>query len=1000
MLTIGLLSPVAIVVFNYGVPIEIIVFGLLLAGYRGPEYLRGRRSSQQDDHRDAADPQASGGSDSQRDENSSSKQPAKETGGLTSWRSKLSWRSKASDGTKRGGRDSDEGSWRRRDGGDAKSRRQGDDPKKERSSGALAALKQKAGPQQQWRSLINKFTPEKFEKLCEQLLETLPKDTEGKTVTDEEFRQVLKDLLALIFEASSRQHQYTEMYTDLCQKLLEFVGKQRPELDGKSCVWEKCQVIFQTVVLKTPDIPENLPEDELMDRKAKHKEKMVGMVKFGGDLVSRGLVPCEGVMQWIHTLLSEKTQEVYAEDGTAAAREKDMEQREVQLEVLCAILASMGSSLSDSKTWSDDDRLVIEDVFTQLEQLSMDTANLSLRIRCLIRDILDLRMAHWKEKAGKLKPTMLQQRKKESDEEQGEGDEDGKGKTWMDPQLIASLQAVEHHLEVIEDKEAKLTRVKALIQLYHLIQEKQIVIVANSSSVKKVVDLIAESFKEIDFKALDFSTPEQTRKKSISAFQQGETSILVMASEVSTRRDFDFGKAATVLVNYDFPMTLQLYLYRLFKRADSNTHVYTFFSPHFDVRHTVALMAAMDGAKQKIPPALQKLKDQIKSDNSGKSKGDGGEGKPRRSPKGPETRQVSDADAQADAGDASWKSRRQGDGDVRRDDRDRRGDDRRDDPRAERRGDDRRDERRGDDRRDERRGDDRRDDRRGDDRRDDRDRDRPRDDDRWEDRRRDNDRDRDRGGGDAREKAKSGQGDWRDERRRTEGKEDSTAAPPVVLQRSRSEQGSGEDAQTRRRELLRRAETATPTTARSEDVAPEGRDARPRVSQAPSQGSARRPDGAARQARRDHGGEAPDEPGSSRHERAPWFDPALGDQTGELRRTATGRSQASTLDRPDRRADGGDSRWHFEPDRPKATVAGNSSSSAGAADRRDGARPRRQPDDSTPAADEGDREQRRLGDRPREGPSDGRTPLSRVANTATARFTPSGEALRQRAAPQ
>ena len=30
------------------------------------------------------------------------------------------------------------------------------------------------------------------------------------------------------------------------------------------------------------------------------------MVKFRGDLVGRGLVPAEGVMTWIHTLLSEK----------------------------------------------------------------------------------------------------------------------------------------------------------------------------------------------------------------------------------------------------------------------------------------------------------------------------------------------------------------------------------------------------------------------------------------------------------------------------------------------------------------------------------------------------------------------------------------------------------------------------------------------------------------------------------------------------------------------
>ena len=37
-----------------------------------------------------------------------------------------------------------------------------------------------------------------------------------------------------------------------------------------------------------------------------------------------------------------------------------MEKREIQLEVLCAILASMGSSLSDPTVWSEENRLVIE----------------------------------------------------------------------------------------------------------------------------------------------------------------------------------------------------------------------------------------------------------------------------------------------------------------------------------------------------------------------------------------------------------------------------------------------------------------------------------------------------------------------------------------------------------------------------------------------------------------------------------------------------------------
>jgi len=225
-------------------------------------------------------------------------------------------------------------------------------------------------------------------------------------------------------------------------------------------------------------------------------------------------------------------------------------------------------------------------------------------------------------------------------------------------------------------------------------------------------------------------------------------------------------------------------------------------------------------------------------------------------------------------------------------------------------------------------------------------------------------------------------------------KEDSPRATPTVLQRPRGEQGASEDSQVRRREVLRRQESGS--AAGPEESGADGRESAGRA-RAPqttpsSQGGPRRVEIASRGGRQ-NSGETPDE--SSRHERAPWFDPNIGDQSGELRRTSTGRSQASsTGDRSDRgkaSAESGEastgSRWHAEPDRAKAPASvTTSSSSAAPPDRRDGVRLRRQPDDSEAAGEEGERERRPLGDK---GP-DGRTPLSRVANTATARFTPAG----------
>mmetsp|Transcript_16377 Transcript_16377/g.28761 ORF Transcript_16377/g.28761 Transcript_16377/m.28761 type:complete len:836 (+) Transcript_16377:38-2545(+) len=665
MLTVVVLSPVAIFCFRNGVPIEIIVFSLLCAGYKGPRLVRRSPGPAPESSTGSETP---GSSESVSDESvldSDTTPNSGETKPLVSWRP---WRASHRADSERSG-----GAWRNTE---AKHKNANARPAAKveaaRPKSGLAMLK-KNTPQTRWRSIINKFTPEKFEKLYEQLIDTLPTpladsnskpaesdaaaagDGEKTTCCDAEFGKVLEELLSLIFDACSRQHQYTEMYTDLCSKILQSVEKQRPNLDGRSCVWERCQNIFQNIVLKPAEIPADLPEDEFMDRKAKHKEKMVGMVKFGGDLVGRGLVPPEGVMTWIHTLLNEKTEECFSEEQDA--QDKDIEKREVQLEVLCAILASMGSSLSDRNTWSEENRLVIEDVFEQLEQLSVDAERLSVRIRCLIRDVLDLRMAQWKEKAGKLKPTTLKERKGEDDNvdtnlrseapEFVPGSKGGslwssdrllEAKPWMDPQLLAALQLVEHHLEVIEGKDAKLARLKALIQLYNLIQEKQIVIVANLGSTRRIADMIAESFPGIELRCVEQTTPEQQRLQSLRSFQVGLAAILVMSTDVSARRDFDFGKPAVVLVNFDFPLTLQLYLFRIQKRADRSTHVYTFFSPH-DVRHATPLTIVLEGARQKVPPALLKMKEQQAKDDAKSKKDSGGSGgNNRRAPKSNEAR--------------------------------------------------------------------------------------------------------------------------------------------------------------------------------------------------------------------------------------------------------------------------------------------------------------------------------------------------------------------------
>jgi len=122
---------------------------------------------------------------------------------------------------------------------------------------------------------------------------------------------------------------------------------------------------------------------------------------------------------------------------------------------------------------------------------------------------------------------------------------------------------------------------------------------------------------------MDYSASEQTRKKNLKDFESGDVGLLVVGSEISTRREFELSRPVSVLINIDFPMTLQLYLYRISKRAIGGTQVYTFFMPHYDIRHTVPLVLVLEETGHKVSPALQRLKEHIKTNDAKNERGGG-----------------------------------------------------------------------------------------------------------------------------------------------------------------------------------------------------------------------------------------------------------------------------------------------------------------------------------------------------------------------------------------
>merc|ERR1712060_882836 len=88
--------------------------------------------------------------------------------------------------------------------------------------------------------------------------------------------------------------------------------------------------------------------------------------------------------------------------------------------------------------------------------------------------------------------------------------------------------------------------------------------------------------------------------------ETGNTFVLVMSSEVCTRWEAELGKPAT-LINFDLPPTIQLLLYRIFKRAEATTSIHDFFDPVADVQLCQPLLQALEEADHEVPASLEEI---------------------------------------------------------------------------------------------------------------------------------------------------------------------------------------------------------------------------------------------------------------------------------------------------------------------------------------------------------------------------------------------------------
>ncbi|KAI5698060.1 hypothetical protein M8J75_001128 [Diaphorina citri] len=220
------------------------------------------------------------------------------------------------------------------------------------------------------RELLNKLTPEKFDKLSDDLLQL-----------DLNSSKILKGVILLIFEKALHETKYTSMYARLCKRLTEQAPNFEPP--DESCTFKKhllwvCKNEFENRSRATEafgNLPLS-PDDE--DRRQLAKQKMLGNIKFIGELGKHEIVT-ESIL---HTCIQELLPK-----NRKVQTNKDVSEN---LECLCQIMKTCGRILDSEKGQG-----LMNQYFSRMKTVQTSTPHLPLRIRFMLQDVEDLRRNNW-----------------------------------------------------------------------------------------------------------------------------------------------------------------------------------------------------------------------------------------------------------------------------------------------------------------------------------------------------------------------------------------------------------------------------------------------------------------------------------------------------------------------------------------------------------------------------------------------------------------------------
>eukprot|EP01135_Chromosphaera_perkinsii_P011543 Nk52_evm1s2438 gene=Nk52_evmTU1s2438 len=241
------------------------------------------------------------------------------------------------------------------------------------------------------RGILNKLTPEKFDKLTDQLVNVGIYNV-----------NILRGVIILLFEKALDEPHYSSLYAQTCVKL----NQEAPSFEEpgakvstfRKLLLKKCQDEFQNrqEIFSQFEKMDDSMDDEEKQKRILAKRKMLGNIKFIGELGKLKILSSKVMHDCIRQLL-----------GKVKNADPD------DVECLCKLMTTVGPVLDTPEA-----RLYMTQYFERMQDLAT-SKSLPSRHRFMVQDVLDLRKNDWVQRQWKQNkgPRSIAEIRKEADKE-------------------------------------------------------------------------------------------------------------------------------------------------------------------------------------------------------------------------------------------------------------------------------------------------------------------------------------------------------------------------------------------------------------------------------------------------------------------------------------------------------------------------------------------------------------------------------------------------------